>query len=75
MSTGCIIQETGVFMPERWDPERYEQRAKEWRDRAAGLPEGRERDACVTIAEGYEKLAILTAPRSMIGSREKPAST
>jgi hypothetical protein len=44
------------------------------RDRAAGLPEGRERDACVTIAEGYEKLAILTAPRSMIG-REKPAST
>ena len=46
-------------MPNRWDPERYEQRAKEWRDRAASLPEGRERDACVTIAEGYEKLAYI----------------
>jgi hypothetical protein len=44
-------------MPDRWDPERYRERAKEWRDRAASLPEGRERDACVIIAEGYEKLA------------------
>ena len=51
-------------MPDSWDSERYRQRAKEWRDRAASLPEGRERDACVTIAEGYEKLVeIIEAQR------------
>jgi hypothetical protein len=44
-------------MPDVWDPERYRERAKQWRDRAAGLPEGPERDAHVIIAEGYEKLA------------------
>jgi len=43
-------------MPDSGDLERYKERAKEWRDRAASLPEGRERDTCVTIAEGYEKL-------------------
>jgi hypothetical protein len=43
-------------MSDSGDLERYRERAKEWRDRAASLPEGRERDACVTIAEGYEKL-------------------
>jgi hypothetical protein len=44
-------------MPDSWDPEQYWERAKQWRDRAASLPEGTARDACVTIAEGYEKLA------------------
>ena len=45
-------------MPDSWDSERYRQRAKEWRDRAASLPEGREQEqeARVTIAEGYQKL-------------------
>jgi hypothetical protein len=47
----------GFFMPDIWDPERYRERAKQWRDRAAGLAEGPERDACVVIAEGYENLA------------------
>ena len=42
---------------------RYE-RAKAWRDRAASLPEGSpERDACVMLAEGYEKLAALIEAR------------
>jgi len=50
-------------MPEDWDPERYKERAKEWRDRAASLPEGRERDACVTVAEGYERLVELIRAR------------
>ena len=54
-------------MPDSWDSERYRERAKEWRDRAASLPEGRERDACVTIAEGYEKLVeIIEAQRPCI---------
>jgi hypothetical protein len=52
-------------MPDSWDPERYKQLAKEWRDRAASLPEGRDRDACVTIAEGYKRLAeIIEAQRT-----------
>jgi hypothetical protein len=44
-------------MPDSWDPKQYRERAKQWRDKAAGLPEGPERDACVTVAEGYERLA------------------
>jgi hypothetical protein len=52
-------------MPDSWDSERYRERAKEWRDKAASLPEGRERDACVTLAEGYEKLAEIIEARSL----------
>lgn len=44
-------------MPDGWDPARYRERAKQWRDRAASVPEGPEREAYVAIAEGYEKLA------------------
>ena len=52
-------------MPDSWDPERYRERAKEWRDKAASLPEGHAQDTCVTLAEGYEELAeIIAAQRS-----------
>jgi hypothetical protein len=44
-------------MPDSWNPERYRERAKEWRDKAVSLPEGRQRDTCVILAEGYEELA------------------
>ena len=44
-------------MPDSWNPEQYKECAKKWRDKAASLPEGRERDTCVTLAEGYEELA------------------
>ena len=51
-------------MPDSWDSEQYHERAKAWRDRAASLPEGSpERDACVMLAEGYEKLAALIEAR------------
>ena len=51
-------------MPDSWDSEQYKERAKAWRARAASLPEGTpERDACVTIAEGYERLADLIEAR------------
>ena len=73
MSNGWIMHETEISMPNRWDPGRYEQRAKEWRDRAASLPEGRERDACVTIAEGYERLAeIHSAAQHSRRTQKKP---
>ena len=54
-------------MPDSWDSEQYKERAKAWRDRAASLPLGSvpERDACVLLAEGYERLAaIIEARRS-----------
>jgi hypothetical protein len=51
-------------MVDSWDPERYRERAKAWRDRAASLPEGSpERDACVTLAEGYERLVEIIGAR------------
>jgi hypothetical protein len=59
MRTTETFRKLEVLMPDSWDPERYKERAKAWRDKAASLPEGRERDACVTLAEGYEKLAEL----------------
>jgi hypothetical protein len=46
-------------MPQSWDPETYRQRAKEWHVKAAELPAGSERDACVALAEGYMHLAAL----------------
>ena len=50
-----------VPLPEIWETtlERYKERAKEWRDKAASLPDGDRRDSCVSIAEGYEKLIEL----------------
>jgi hypothetical protein len=56
-------------MPESWDPEIYQQRAKAWRDRAATLPPGREHDACVVLAEGYARLA------GLIEGSQAPGST
>jgi hypothetical protein len=57
MSESGTLRNEGFLMPDSWDPKQYRERAKQWRDKAAGLPEGPERDACVTVAEGYERLA------------------
>jgi hypothetical protein len=37
----------------------YRARAKRWRDEADALPPGKEREACITIADGYANLAVL----------------
>jgi hypothetical protein len=51
-------------MPDSWNSEQYRERAKAWRDRAASLPDGSpERDACVILAEGYERLAEIIEAR------------
>jgi hypothetical protein len=47
-------------MPENWDPAVYWDRAKQWRERAASLPEDHPNRAIwLQIAESYEKLAAL----------------
>jgi hypothetical protein len=46
-------------MPDSWNAETYRNRAQMWREKADALPEGRERNACLTLAEGYAHLAAL----------------
>ena len=40
-----------------WNPATYRERAKKWREEAETLPPGKERDACMVLAEGYANLA------------------
>ena len=52
-------------MPDSWDPKIYRQRAAAWREKAASLPEEhRERQICLDIAEGYEKLPRVIEARA-----------
>jgi hypothetical protein len=42
-----------------WKAETYWARARHWRAEAEALPPGKDRDACIELAEGYEHLAAL----------------
>jgi hypothetical protein len=46
-------------MPDSWNPETYQHRARQWQERGEALPPGKERDACVVLTEGYAHLAFL----------------
>jgi hypothetical protein len=46
-------------MPGGWDPTVYRVRAEDWQDKADALPAGKERDACIALAEGDARLAQL----------------
>ena len=59
-------------MPDSWDPEIYRQRAEQWRKKADALGEGRERLECLTIADGYARLADLIESRQSQGPAPKP---
>ena len=37
----------------------YQNREKQWRDCAANLSDGPERDACIALAEGYANLIAI----------------
>jgi hypothetical protein len=39
--------------------ETYQEREREWRERAATLEPGAERDACLALADGYRHLVTL----------------
>ena len=49
-------------MPDSWNATLYRERAVRWRQEAENLTEGKERDACIRLAEGYEHLAELIEP-------------
>jgi hypothetical protein len=55
-------------MPDAWDASVYRQRASAWRERAVELTENDPQAAasCISIAEGYEKLAALLELRSQL---------
>jgi hypothetical protein len=60
-----IIDGRRASMPESCDPADYWARAKEWRERAATMPEDHpERAVCLELAEGYERLAALMENRN-----------
>jgi hypothetical protein len=46
-------------MPDSWNAETYRARERQWRAKAESQPPGKERDACVTLAEGYAHLAAI----------------
>jgi hypothetical protein len=46
-------------MPQSWNTEAYRNQAKGWRAAAEKLPPGKEREACLTLADGYAHLASL----------------
>ena len=46
-------------MPDNWNAETYRERAWQWQAKAERLPRGEERDTCLTLAEGYNRLAEL----------------
>jgi hypothetical protein len=46
-------------MPGDWNAQTYRERAKQWQAAVDKLPGGRERNACLTLAEGYARLAEL----------------
>jgi hypothetical protein len=49
----------GGEMPESWNAGEYRNRATAWLQKAESMPAGRERDACLVLADGYTKLAEL----------------
>jgi hypothetical protein len=50
-------------MPASWNAAEYRDRATAWLHKAESLPAGREQDACLALAEGYQKLAELLEGR------------
>jgi hypothetical protein len=46
-------------MPGTWDALKYRERAKQWRKEAEALPPGKERDAALVLADGYDNLAAI----------------
>jgi hypothetical protein len=72
MTTTDRLSGEGISMPDSWDPEIYRQRAEQWRKKADALGEGRERLECLTIADGYARLADLIESRQSQGPAPKP---
>ena len=51
-------------MPQSLDAADYRNRATVWLYKADTLPEGAQREACLLLADGYERLARLLEART-----------
>jgi hypothetical protein len=60
-------------VPESWNPEIYRQREQRWREKVEAIPPGKERDACVSLADGYAHLAQLLADDASDQAQLPPA--
>ena len=55
------------------DANTYQEREQQWRDQAATLSPGPERDACLALADGYANLAaILERLNPRFGNATQP---
>jgi hypothetical protein len=61
----------GNEMPGSWNSETYRVRAKEWRDKAEALPPGKEREACLVLANGYASLAAQIEASGLDSAKRK----
>jgi hypothetical protein len=61
-------------MPDQWNAETYREQERRWRVAADKLPEGCERDVCLTLAEGYAHLAKLIDRSGLLHSGAAPDS-
>jgi hypothetical protein len=64
-------------MPASWNAAEYRNRATAWLQKAETLPAGRERDACLVLADGYLNLAKLLEAQqgTPIGDGAAPSSS
>jgi hypothetical protein len=62
-------------MPGTWDPVLYRDRARRWREEAESLPPGKDRDACIALAQGYSNLAALIDERVDLLEDTPPTAT
>jgi hypothetical protein len=46
-------------MPDSWNADTYRAREKLWRAAAESKPPGKERDACMVLADGYAHLVAI----------------
>ena len=56
-------------MSSDWDEDAYRVRERQWRKAATALPLGEEREACLSLAEGYARLVRLIEQRHAKGRK------
>jgi hypothetical protein len=54
-----VLTFAGDAMPGSWNAETYRARERQWRAEAESQPPGKDRDACMALAEGYAHLAAI----------------
>jgi hypothetical protein len=59
-------------MPDAWDPQVYRDRAAAWRQRAMLCDDESQWDACIALADGYDRLADLLDTQATVREQLTP---